>query len=71
MIMITALFIIVVWIIAIIHEQLDINFWNGRGFFGWLSDKLLIESLRAEAEKERKLREQREQIAEAEKIWGE
>lgn len=69
--MITALFIIVVWIIAIIHEQLDINFWNGRGFFGWLSDKMLMEYLKAEAEKNKQLREQREQIAEAEKIWEE
>lgn len=69
--MITALFIIVVWIIAIVHEQLDIHFWNGRGFFGWLSDKIFMEYLRAEAEQAKKLREQRGQIAEAEKIWEE
>lgn len=63
--------IFAVWIVVGIYQEIDCRFWNRRGFFGWLSDRLLMESLRAEAEQVKKLREQREQIAEAEKIWEE
>lgn len=63
--------IFAVWIVTAIYQEIDCRFWNRRGFFGWLSDKMLMEYLKAEAEKDKQLREQREQIAEAEKIWEE
>lgn len=63
--------IFAVWIVLGIYQEIDCRFWNRRGFFGWLSDKIFMEYLRAETEKDKQLREQREQIAEAEKIWEE
>ena len=50
--MLLGLTIIIIYLIAAAHEEINRKYWDYKGFFGWLSDEMVKERLRQEMEKE-------------------